>query len=62
MQEVWVHLISVQVQIAHALSEICPASRKTRVSSSQGSWDPHHAHHGSLALLIMPIMDHLLWP
>lgn len=29
MQEVWVHLISVQAQIAHALSEICPASWKS---------------------------------
>lgn len=38
-----------------------PPGRSARVSHSQGSRDPHHAYQGSLALLIMPIMDHLLW-
>lgn len=38
-----------------------PPGRAARVNHSQGSRDPHHAHHGSLVLPIMLIMDRLLW-
>lgn len=42
-----------------------PPGRAARVSHSQGSRNPHRAHHGSLLalliMLIMFIMDRLLW-